>query len=340
MRDKDILLSICIPSYNRPEEISRLLRSIDIQEYKKIEIVICEDFAPKREQVKNAINEFKKISKYDVIYIENKTNLGYDKNLRECIKSAKGKWIMYMGDDDTFIPNAMDAYLDFLEKHNELGYILRSYRALHEDGSVEEFKYYDNTCFFPSGFNTYVKLFRKSVFISGFSFRREYALENMTDRFDGSLLYQLYILAEICMKYPAAYYGVPITQMTDEGIPYFGTSESEKKLYTPGTATVDNSINFIRNFFRITEFMDKKYGIESTKYVKTDISKYAYPVLSIQRKRGRKVFIGYQHRLQRLGIANTVYYYIYYWGLLVFNEKICNGIIRGIKKFLGKTPRL
>ena len=231
MRDKDILLSICIPSYNRPEEISRLLKSIDIQEYQKIEIVICEDFSPKREQVRQVINEFKKISKYNVIYIENEINLGYDKNLRECIKSAKGKWIMYMGDDDTFVPDAMDAYLEFLEEHNELGYILRSYRALHEDGSVEQFKYYENTCFFSSGFNTYVELFRKSVFISGFSFRREYALENMTDLFDGTLLYQLYILAEICMKYPAAYYGVPITQMTDEGIPYFGTSESEKKLH-------------------------------------------------------------------------------------------------------------
>lgn len=338
--NKEILLSICIPSYNRPEEISRLLKSIDIQAYNRIEIVICEDHAPKRVQVREAVDEFKKISRYNVIYVENEKNLGYDKNLRECIKVAKGKWIMYMGDDDMFVQGAMDAFLKFLEKHDELGYVLRSYRALHKDGSVEQFKYYEETCLFSSGFNTYVELFRKSVFISGFAFRREYALENMTDRFDGSLLYQLYILAEICMKYPAAYYGTPITQMTDEGTPYFGNSESERKLYTPGMVTVDNSINFMKNFFKITEFMDKKYGIESTKYVKNDISKYAYPVLSIQRKRGRKEFINYHHRLQRLGIANTIYYYIYYWGLFLLGEKICNRIIRGIKRLLGRTPKL
>ena len=48
----------------------------------------------------------------------------------------------------------------------------------------------------------------------------------------------------------------------------------------------------------------------------------------------------YHHRLQRLGIANTAYYYIYYWGLFLFGEEICNRIIRGIKKLIGKTPKL
>lgn len=50
-----ILLSICIPSYNRPEEIYRLLQSIDLQESDKIEIVICEDHAPKREAVRDRV---------------------------------------------------------------------------------------------------------------------------------------------------------------------------------------------------------------------------------------------------------------------------------------------
>lgn len=334
------LLSICIPSYNRPDEIYRLLKSIDITDESKIEIVICEDCAPKRELVRAKVEAFRSESKYSVNYVENEINRGYDRNLRECIKNAQGKWIMYMGDDDLFVPQAMDGYLKFLEEHDELGYVLRSYRALHADGSVENFKYFPDTTFFEAGYDAYVTLFRKSVFISGFCFKREKALETLTDRFDGTLLYQLYILAEICMTTPSAYYNVPITQSIDGGVPYFGSSEAEKELYTPGTVTVDNSINFMKNFFVITEFMDGKYQISSTEYVKNDISKYAYPVLAIQRKRGRKEFAGYHRRLKELGIACTAYYYIYYVALYLFNERFCDQGIRLIKKVLGKTPKL
>lgn len=336
----EMLLSICIPSYNRPEEIYRLLQSIDIQESDKVEIVICEDHAPKREAVRDKVHLFKEQTGYCVLYIENTVNLGYDKNLRECIKNANGRWIMFMGDDDVIVPGTMDKYMKFLSENDDVGYVLRSYRTLHDDGSIEQFKYYEDTCFFPAGMKTYVELFRKSVFISGFTFKREYALENMTDRFDGSLLYQLYILAEICMKHPAAYYGIPITQSVDGGYPYFGTSETEKALYTPGYATVENSVNFMKNFFVITDFMDHKYDIHSTEWVKRDISKYAYPVLSIQRKRGRKEFADYHRRLKKLGLANTLYYYLYYWGLYLLNERMCDKIIRSIKRILGKTPKL
>lgn len=334
------LLSICIPSYNRPQELIRLLESVDIKDAEKIEIVICEDYAPKREEVRAAVEQFSKASEYQIHYVENEVNMGYDKNLKECIKKAHGTWIMYMGDDDVFVPEIMNEYLKFLEEHEELGYILRSSQALHEDGSIENFKYYEDTKFFEPGFDAYVQLFRKSVFISGFAFKREYALKDLTDRFDGSLLYQLYILAEICMEHPSAYYGNPITRSIDGGIPYFGSSETEKDLYTPGTITVDNSVNFIKKFYVITEFMDEKYHINSTDYVKRDMSKYSYPILSIQRKKGIKEFKQYHKQLKQIGIAITPYYYIYYWALLIFNEKFCDKIIRGLKKALGRTPKL
>lgn len=336
------LLSICIPSYNRPEELYRLLKSIDIKANDKVEIVICEDYAPRREEVRQQVNKFKLESNYKICYHENEKlgGGGYDRNLRQCIRQASGKWIMFMGDDDMFVSDTMDDYLLFLEKHPQLGYVLRSYQAIHMDGQVEQFKYYEDTRFFEPGFQAYVELFRKSVFVSGFACQRKYAVESLTDRFDGSLLYQLYIMAEICMVHPSAYYGIPITQSIDGGIPYFGSSDAEKDLYTPGTVTVDNSINFMKNFFVITSFLDQKYKIHSTEYIQRDISKYAYPVLSIQRKKGRKVFFQYHRRLKELGIAITLYYYIYFVALFLFNEKICDGIIRGLKKILGKTPKL
>ena len=48
-------LSICIPSFNRPRQLGELLASIDCSPT-DIEIVICEDLAPKRLAVRAIVN--------------------------------------------------------------------------------------------------------------------------------------------------------------------------------------------------------------------------------------------------------------------------------------------
>ena len=50
-------LSICIPSYNRPQQLGELLASVDCNPT-DIEIVICEDLAPKRLEVRAIANAF------------------------------------------------------------------------------------------------------------------------------------------------------------------------------------------------------------------------------------------------------------------------------------------
>ena len=247
-------ISICIPSYNRPDTLVRLLQSIDYYD-ENMEIVICEDSSPARKTIRQRVAEFKENANLVINYYENDKNYGYDRNLRECIQKAEGKWIIYMGDDDVFIPGELKKYITFLHDHEDRGYVLRSYNGVHVGGEIERFQYYDTDKFFDKGYNTYVELFRKSVFISGFTFQREYSLDTLTDRFDGSLLYQLYIQAEICLNHPAAYYSTPFVQWIDQeiNVPYFGSSDVEKDLYTAGKITVDNSVNFVSKYFVLTE---------------------------------------------------------------------------------------
>lgn len=334
-------ISICVPSYNRPEELLRLLKSVDVSNSEDIEIVICEDKSPKREEIRRIVDEFKKQSNYKIVYVENKTNLGYDANLRELVKKANGEWIIYMGDDDVFIDKALDKLIFFLKEHTQICYVLRSYQVKHQNGVIENFRYFDGHKFFEPGLNAYLFLFRKSVFISGFTIKRELIKPYLIDDFDGTLLFQLYLMAEIVLKYPSAYFDEPLTlQYEKELKPMFGTAEKEKNFYTPGAVTVENSLNFMKGFLKITEFLDRKYNLNSTKIIKKDISKYAYPVLSIQREKGLKVFLGYIQELNKLGFNITIYYYLYAFFLILFGKKICDSVILIIKEILGKTPRL
>lgn len=335
------LISICIPSYNRPEDLERLLESIDSKSGELIQIVICEDKSPKREAIGIVVDKFKKQSIYDLKYLENQDNLGYDKNLRELFKHADGEYVLFMGDDDMFIPEALDKYLDFLNQHKNCGYILRSYKNIYLDGSFEYFKYYKSNMEFDAGVNTYIELFDKSVFISGFCIKRKYSIPFMTDELDGSLLFQLYLLAEVCIRYPSAYCEIPLTQaIVGKAIPMFGSSESEKGLYTPGTITIENSINFLKMYFKVIEYVDKNNKIKSLDIIQKNMSKYSYPSISIQWEKGRKEYKRYISELRKIGMDKSIYFEIYNIGLLFFGKKFCDNLIRFIKKVYGRRPKL
>ncbi len=335
------LISICIPSYNRPKELKRLLESIDSTQTGLIQVVICEDKSPKREEVREIVSGFQKLSKYAVKYIENEINLGYDRNLKALIQNADGEYIMFMGDDDMYISGALDKYIDFLKTNRDCGYVLRSYRNIYKDGSIEYFRYFNDSKRFEASVETYINLFDKSVFISGFCIKREYALPFLTDKLDGSLLFQLYLLAEVCIRYPSVYCDIPLTQaLIGDAIPMFGSSETEKDLYTPGTITIENSVNFLKKYFEVIEYIDKNNNINALPIIKKNMSKYSYPSLSIQREKGRKEYNRYISELRKIGFDSSVYFEIYNIGLLIFGKKRCDKIIRLIKRILGRRPNL
>ena len=338
---KEKIISICIPSYNRPDEIGRLLKSIDSEKYAdKIEIVICEDKAPRRLEVRQTVEDFKERSKYDVNYIENEKNCGYDGNLRNLINNACGEYVIFMGDDDMFIPRRLDGFIDYINQHKYCGYFLRCYQNVSSNGTVAEFKYFDKDSIFEPSAETYISMFDKSVFISGFTIKRIYAKSVETEKFDGSLLYQMYLLSEICRKYPSGYYNLPITQSIEGGIPYFGNSESEKGLYDPGEISVRNSLNFMNWYCKVVDFSAEKYNDNTNMRIKHNMSKYSYTFMCEQRDKGFKAFNGYVNELKMLGFGTSVYFYIYYVGLVIFGRKRCTALIQWIKKIIGRRPQL
>ncbi|MEK7635655.1 MAG: glycosyltransferase family 2 protein [Patescibacteria group bacterium] len=338
-----LLISICIPSYDRPQTLHRLLKSVDVDDVDNLEIVICEDFSPKREEIRKIVEKFKKDSKYAVNYIENKENLGYDRNLKELIKNAKGEWIIFMGDDDIFIPCALNKFILFLKEHNNLGYVLRAHDTVHENGQIEKFRYYASNKFFEPGAETFAEILRKSVFISGFTIKRDLVLPYLAvDDFDATALFQIYLLGEVIMKNKSAYFDEPLTQEMEKRDYRKDEKHFDRKIkkFIPRQITLDVSISFLSGYAKITEFIDKKYGVNSTDLFKKDMSKYFYPSLSVHRDKGLKTFMRYVKMVNKLGYNITIYYYLYIIFLVVFGRKICDYAITMIKKILGRTPRL
>ena len=334
-------LSICIPSYNRPSELRNLLASIDCKPA-EVEVVICEDLAPKRDEVRAIVTSIAESSAYSINYHENATNRGFDGNLRRLVESAIGEYIMFMGDDDLFVPGALNKFIAFLKKHCDKPYVLRSYLTAHPGGRTEYFRYLPKSEALPAGEATVAWLFKRSVTICGFTISRSEALKYSTTDLDGTLLYQVYLMSQTCLRYDAIFCDIPVVHAVQSfrlDAPMFGNSDAEKSRFTPGTVSHDNSINFTKAYFEVTAYLDKQHGTNLTQRVRVDLSKYSYPFLSIQRKRGIVSFLRYAKRLENeVGFGCTAYFHIYKWALVLFGERVCDRIIGVIKRSLGHTP--
>lgn len=338
------LITISIPSYNRPETLLRLLRSIPQECSNDVDILIIEDNSPKRAEIRNVVNLFKKESIFEIKYIENNENLGFDGNIRELAEKGNGEYMMLMGDDDFFIKNNLSSYIDFVKKNRNLGYILKNWKYLHNSGWEEPMNYFSKSQLFEPGIDTLLKLFRISVAMSGFNIKREYLKGLATDKFNGTLLYQIYLLSEVALKYPCGYCDIPIVYSMKEKseVPFFGNSKNEKNLYDPGQISIRNSVNFMMAFFKISRHIDEKYKINFSEKLRKNLSKYSYRVLAIQRERtSKRDFIYYFRQLnEKVKINNTIEYYIYFLALLVFGTKFCDWVLYILKKTIKKTPGL
>jgi len=102
------LVSIGIPTYNRPHSFKKALDSIVNQTYKNIEIIIGDN--SDNYETKDIMEEY--VSDSRIKYKKHETNIGSLKNVQFLLNNANGKYFMFTADDDywdiTFIEKAVE----------------------------------------------------------------------------------------------------------------------------------------------------------------------------------------------------------------------------------------
>lgn len=341
MAERKYFLTVCIPSYNRPEGLKRLLESVDAEKYSdELQILVCEDYAPKRLEVRAIAEEFKTSTRYAFKYVENEVNLGHGKNWRHCAHEADGEFLMYMGDDDMFVKGALDLFIKWLHNHGNLGYVLRTYVALMPNGKIEDRTYYNSERFYEPGIEAYTSFFMKSNLMSGYTIRREYTYDFEDSSIDYTLLYQMYLMAEVCLRYPSGYCKIPVALDVGDGISYFGTNEAEKGFYKPGVK-IEKNIENANMFFAVSELVDKKNNINSTNIIRKEFAKYSsysamYDSCLISKSNLKMT----RKRLIKMGLDCSIYFNFYYYALLILGPSVCKWGINTIKKIHGGRPEL
>lgn len=133
----DKLLTIAIPTYNRPEKTRRALEAIAIQYDERAEILICDDSTTN--DTADVVHELQKI--IPINYIKNKINLGYDKNFIQCFRKASGKFVLLMGDDDLLINGSLTHILSVLSANDNMAWIFLNF-GFFKNEYIDENSFY------------------------------------------------------------------------------------------------------------------------------------------------------------------------------------------------------
>lgn len=115
------LVTVGIPTYNRPEGLRSALESITRQTYENLEIIVCDNCTDgeKGKLVQEVIEFFSK--KDDRIVFHRQTeNIGPLLNFAFLAKQANGEYFMWAADDDVFCESFIDeCYNAFLDCSDE-----------------------------------------------------------------------------------------------------------------------------------------------------------------------------------------------------------------------------
>jgi O-antigen biosynthesis protein len=104
------MVSVIVPTHNRPDRLREALASIQAQTYQDFEIIIVNDGAVDVAPVIAGLNNGGRIT-----CITHDRNRGLAAARNTGIRVAKGKYIAYLDDDDRYLPNHLETLVAFLE---------------------------------------------------------------------------------------------------------------------------------------------------------------------------------------------------------------------------------
>ena len=131
----DPLVSILIPTYNRPRYFEKALKSALVQSYKNIEIIVGDDST--NDETEKLVLAYRKVAK-NIKYVRNRPRLGGIDNFRKCMDLARGQFINYLMDDDLFHPQKIEVMMKVMRDDKDVALVTSSRVCIDENDVAGE----------------------------------------------------------------------------------------------------------------------------------------------------------------------------------------------------------
>lgn len=130
MKIEEPLVSVIIPTYNRPKYLKETLESVVKQTYPNIEIIVIDDGSPNID----ALEVCENFNSATYIKIENSGGPAKPRNIG--IKNSNGKYIAILDDDDLWIKTKLEQQIKILENHVDFDLTHSYCQVIDEKGCV------------------------------------------------------------------------------------------------------------------------------------------------------------------------------------------------------------
>lgn len=127
------LVSILIPTHNRPDYFELALKSALVQTYPNIEIIVGDNST--NTLTEQVVNRYKGTPRGSVIrYYRNTENIGPIANQQKCLKLANGEFINYLNDDDLFHPRKIEIMMRHMLPRRDIVLVTSQRRVIDAKG--------------------------------------------------------------------------------------------------------------------------------------------------------------------------------------------------------------
>lgn len=119
------MVSIIVPTFNRPEMLRCALQSILVQTYTNFEIIVVNDGGEDIQELLGPLN-----TRNNIVYLQHETTRERSAARNSGLKAARGKYIAYLDDDDRYYPDHLRVLVNFLESSRVKVAYSDAYRAV------------------------------------------------------------------------------------------------------------------------------------------------------------------------------------------------------------------
>lgn len=205
----DILLTIGIPTFNRPQELQELLsaieKSVSNSSSLKIEVLISDNKSVP--SIENLVAPF--LTRNPQFHlVTNDQNIGYDRNINQIFSLSRGKYVLIISDDDRI---NSDHFLDFYSTFENATADIILFESLFFDSLLKSpsdfeedfFQHVGKTKYYESGEQLLSGL-TCEIFggITGFCMKRSLWNQSTTSRYFGTNWIHLGVLLENLERSP------------------------------------------------------------------------------------------------------------------------------------------
>lgn len=215
MEKKDVLVSVVIPTYNRPVYLKRCIDSVFNQTYRNVEIIVVDDNDPQtdaRRETEHVMSAYADLD--NITYLRHDHNKNGSAARNTGWRYSHGQYITFIDDDDVMEGTRIEKQVECLERlDSSWGACYTGYRLLKEHGDPQissEKRFGD----------CYVAALMRTLYIRGGSnlFLRKSVVDEING-FDETFIrnQDLEFLVRVLEKYKLAYVDEILLTIHQEG---------------------------------------------------------------------------------------------------------------------------